>query len=112
MKKLAVVVAASLLLVLTGCSASSHGTASSVAVPQLVGKGADVARDRLVDAGLLVKYDAGGASVWAASNWVVEDQSPRGGTTVQPGTIVTLKVQRKAESAHVLHPNGPAAGTT
>ena len=78
----------------------SHGTAtaggdssspSGVTVPSLVGQPLDVAEHRLDDIGLHFSEEGGGLfGVIDPSNWDVCNMSPRGGSTVSPGSTVRL----------------------
>ena len=78
----------------------SHGTAtaggessspSGVTVPSLVGQPLDVAEHRLDDLGLHFSEEGGGLfGVIDPSNWDVCNMSPRGGSTVSPGSTVRL----------------------
>ena len=78
----------------------SHGTAtagggssspSGLTLPSLVGQPLDVAEHRLDDLGLHFSEEGGGLfGVIDPSNWNVCNMSPRGGSTVSPGSTVRL----------------------
>lgn len=62
-------------------------------VPSVLGARLDAAKDRL--AGYSVEVDGGGLfGVVVESNWVVVAQDPPGGSELQPGTPVTVTVER------------------
>lgn len=75
---------------------TATATAAPISVPDVSGLAGDEAKKNITDAGLEVKWDAGEASVWVASNWIVLTQSPKAGTRVADNSTVTLKVERKA----------------
>jgi beta-lactam-binding protein with PASTA domain len=73
---------------LVGCS-----DPEPIAVPDLVGMQLDAARESVEDLEL-EEVDASGADrgVWSSSNWIVQDQDPSAGETVEPGATVTVQV--------------------
>jgi len=79
------------VLLLAGCAAPSPGPT----IPDLTGVAGNVARDQLTASGYEVEFDAGpDDSVWMASNWIVQSQSPAAGAVVPLGATVTLSVVR------------------
>lgn len=66
--------------------------ASSITVPNVVGKEGDVAKATIKEANLVVDFDAGNDVVLLSSNWTVTGQTPAPGTKVAADSTVTLKV--------------------
>jgi beta-lactam-binding protein with PASTA domain len=114
MKKIAALAVA--VLMLTGCASAAKtdpapsrsveaAESSAVVVPAVVGNDGKTAKNSLKAAGLDVKFDAGEESVWAASNWTVDEQMPAAGESVAKGSIVTLKVSKPQVAAPAPNPN-------
>ncbi|MET4781224.1 PASTA domain-containing protein [Glaciihabitans sp. UYNi722] len=84
--------------------ASSHSDSEvkvvkTIKVPKVVGKSGDKAKKALASAGLKAKFLAPkGSSVWLAANWKVKSQSPKAGTKAKVGTVIKLKVVKRAIS--------------
>ena len=78
-------------------SASGGGTAapSGVTVPSVAGQPLDVAEQQLDDLGLNSSEDGGGLfGVLDPANWSVCSTSPTAGSTVSPGSTVSLQIDR------------------
>jgi hypothetical protein len=113
MKKIAALAVA--VLMLTGCASARTAPApqrsveaaesSAVVVPSVVGNDGKTAKNALESAGLDVEFDAGEESVWAASNWTVNEQVPAAGESVPDGSTVTLKVSKPEAVAPAPNPN-------
>lgn len=77
--------------------ASSTEEAEPVAVPDLVGKAGDEAKDALDDLDLkadFVDESDEDRPVILKSNWKVESTSPKAGAEAEPGDVVTLTVSK------------------
>ena len=74
---------------------SSPPKPSGIAVPSLVGQPLDVAERRLDDLGLRSSEEGGGLfGVLIPSDWEVCETSPPADSSVRPGTIVRLLIDR------------------
>jgi hypothetical protein len=66
-----------------------------VSVPSLAGQPLDVAEQRLDDLGLSSSEDGGGLfGVLIPSDWIVCSTTPDAGSVVQPGSTVSLSIDR------------------
>lgn len=65
-------------------------------VPDVVGERLDTAQDRIARAGFDPDVDGGGLfGVVVESNWEVVEQQPRAGRTVERGSSVKLRIDRR-----------------
>jgi hypothetical protein len=65
-------------------------------VPPVAGERLDVAKARLQRAGFDVDVDGGGLlGVLRDSNWEVVEQSPRPGTSLEQGSSVRVRIERR-----------------
>jgi serine/threonine protein kinase len=80
---------------ISSSSGSSTGGSSDVTVPAVTGQPLDVAEQRLDDLGLHASEDGGGIfGVLVPSDWSVCETSPPAGSTVDPGSTVSLSIDR------------------
>lgn len=69
---------------------------TKTAVPDVVGERLDVAHDRLERAGFMVKEEDGGLfGTIVDSNWEVVEQDPEAGISLERGSTVHIKLDRR-----------------
>jgi hypothetical protein len=83
-------IAAAVVLMLSACE-----SAPPPQLPDVVGMNGSQAAEALEE--YEVVYDAGDDSVWMASNWTVDAQSPAAAERLEEGEEVTLTVSKPAE---------------